>query len=982
MPRRSGSRARALTLASAFVLALCASASHAHADGVADEAELNFRLGAEHYQAGDFRDALVHFLASNRLVPNRNVKFNIARAFERLSQFPDAYRWYQDALDGETDAAVQQSIRDALARIAPNVAILDVSTTPPGATIYVNRRDLGSVAQSPRQVALPAGRYRVIVSLDGYEGAEGLEIDARVGTVTPVALQLTRIVGHVRVEAQHSTTVHLDDESAPVACTAPCTVDLPPGIHVLHFHRPGFRLLPRQLSVVAGETSTVRPSASPLTGSIVVTSDEREAVVEVDGVAMGFTPVVVPNVPVGRRHVRVAMRGFEPTERDVEVREGQQVDLRGLRLVPVQQVTTASRLPESVDDAPSSVSVVTPQELEAFQYPTIYEALRGLPGVTLTFDSSYASVAVRGLGQPNDYGNRLLILGDGAVLNDNIVYQSYVGYDGRVDLGDVDRIEVVRGPGSVLYGTGAVSGVVNLISRARDLPTGGHVAISTFDDAVARARAGATLNLGDDTGVWASIAAARSDGRDVEIDTSAGPAIAHGFDRFRALTLAGRAWRHALTAQWFFTTRDQRVPTGTFETRFDDPRTEYTDTRGLFEVRFEPTLSNRVQLFTRAHLDLTRFSASYAYDGEAPPDVDVNHEIYRGLWVGAEARVVLKPVRQLRLSFGGEGNFHVTASLDGSYADGTSYLHESRPYQVLAGYALVEWSPARALRISAGARFDGFRDLVLGGDSGSTFVASVNPRVAVIVKPTRRDVVKLMGGRAFRAPSLYELLYNDEGLTQVRSDFSGNELSPEDVLSAELEYSHHFGQDWVATVSLHSQLASRVVETARSDPADDTSPIYYRNGGTDQLVLGGDLQVRRDWRGGWSFAAMYGYLDARYTAQPPDAATPSRRLTNAPHHFGSVRGVVPLGDTGMLLAARATLEAPRRISLASDDETDPAIVTDVVLSGRAREYGVTWAVGVYNLFDWRYRAPVGDGYPSPAMSQAGRSFAAHLALTF
>src|SRR5437773_1552373 len=56
----------------------------AHADDVADEADLQFNLGADAYEKGDFRGALEHFLASNRLVPNRNVIFNIARTYEQL----------------------------------------------------------------------------------------------------------------------------------------------------------------------------------------------------------------------------------------------------------------------------------------------------------------------------------------------------------------------------------------------------------------------------------------------------------------------------------------------------------------------------------------------------------------------------------------------------------------------------------------------------------------------------------------------------------------------------------------------------------------------------------------------------------------------------------------------------------------------------------------------------------------------------------
>src|SRR5688572_7791286 len=88
-----------------------------HADNVADEAELHFQRGAESYRQGNYTDALEHFLASNRLSPNRNVQYNIARAFEQLGKFPEAYRYYIAAAKGETDPAIKKSVEDAIARV-------------------------------------------------------------------------------------------------------------------------------------------------------------------------------------------------------------------------------------------------------------------------------------------------------------------------------------------------------------------------------------------------------------------------------------------------------------------------------------------------------------------------------------------------------------------------------------------------------------------------------------------------------------------------------------------------------------------------------------------------------------------------------------------------------------------------------------------------------------------------------------------------
>src|SRR5215510_9443934 len=109
MPRLS-TALRALTV----VLALLFAAPDVRADGVADEAELQFQRGATAYSKGDFTGALEHFLASNRLVSNRNVMFNIARAYEQLARYPDAYRYYVDASRDATDGKLQKDVAAAL----------------------------------------------------------------------------------------------------------------------------------------------------------------------------------------------------------------------------------------------------------------------------------------------------------------------------------------------------------------------------------------------------------------------------------------------------------------------------------------------------------------------------------------------------------------------------------------------------------------------------------------------------------------------------------------------------------------------------------------------------------------------------------------------------------------------------------------------------------------------------------------------------
>jgi outer membrane receptor protein involved in Fe transport len=97
-------------------------------------------------------------------------------------------------------------------------------------------------------------------------------------------------------------------------------------------------------------------------------------------------------------------------------------------------------------------------------------------------------------------------------MNDTLLSASYIGSDLRPDLGTVERIEVVRGPGSLLYGTGAFSGVVNVVPRAKNEPSQAFASAGSYDSTVGRAMAGFHYNFSDKAGVWASVGGARSDG--------------------------------------------------------------------------------------------------------------------------------------------------------------------------------------------------------------------------------------------------------------------------------------------------------------------------------------------------------------------------------------------------------------------------------------------------------------------------------------
>jgi outer membrane receptor protein involved in Fe transport len=951
----------------------------ARGDNLADEADLRFQLAAEAYQKGDYRAALEQFLASNRLVPNKNVVFNIARSYEKLGRFPEAYLYYDQALGEEQDVEVRDKLKSALARIQPNVAILRVDTDPPGATLYVDRKDLGPRGNSPRKLGVVPGRNRVIAELDGHRPAETWVERAELGRETQVRLVLQPILGTVKVASPRDATVKSRDVPNSAPCTVPCALRLPPGRHQLDLELAGHRPVELPVDVPADKTVTVAPRLERLTGDLTVATDEPKALVEVDGKRSGLTPVIA-RLGVGEHRVRVFLPGFRPVERTVRIEYGQQTRL-DLELTAADEVVAASRQSESVEDAPSSVSIISRPELRALAYPTIAEALRGVNGVYLWDDRDYIGIGIRGLGRMGAYGNRVLVLEDGQPTNDDWVGSSYVGYDGLTDLGDVERIEVVRGPGSALYGTGAFSGVINIVSR-RDLPPGVRAGVSTNLDGVARARVRGDARLGQESGVWASAAIARSQGRDFYFPDFASaptannmpPGTAAGVDGFKSGTLRGRWWWRWATLQWYAHSHNKHLPGASFDAMLGDPRTRQQDDRAFLEARAEPKVSRDLTVLSRVHWNVYNFRGVY---GKSEDSGGLEVDTFRGQWVGIEQRLVYEPSDAFRLTVGGEGQYHYLVEQRARDDQSGYFLDQSgpdaKPFGVGAIYLVGDAALGPRARLSAGLR----------ADSYTTFGSSVNPRATLILRPYRTGNTKFILGKAFRAPSVYELYYNDGGYTQLANP----SLRPESIYSTEIEHSHRFSPTVTATAAVYASYVDRMLDFRGQGTLADPSQAI--NSTAPLAIMGAELGIRREWRQGWMVGASYARSYARFLrggqledilAFRPDPA--HREVGNVPQDTASLKGAAPILARTVMLGSRLTLEGRRwdRHERVDDPDpqsrTDAAVLWDLVLSGHDERWNLDWALGAYNLFDWQYYHPIGTEFTQRTMLQTGRTFLA------
>ena len=130
--------------------------------------------------------------------------------------------------------------------------------------------------------------------------------------------------------------------------------------------------------------------------------------------------------------------------------------MEDLAKMRVSAVYGASEFLQKLEDAATSITVVTAEEIQKHGYRTLAEVLRSVRGFYVINDRNYSYVGVRGLSKPGDYNARILFLIDGHRVNDNIFDGAYVGTGFPIDIDLIERIEIIRGPNSSVYGTGSI----------------------------------------------------------------------------------------------------------------------------------------------------------------------------------------------------------------------------------------------------------------------------------------------------------------------------------------------------------------------------------------------------------------------------------------------------------------------------------------------------------------------------------------------
>jgi len=285
----------------------------------------------------------------------------------------------------------------------------------------------------------------------------------------------------------------------------------------------------------------------------------------------------------------------------------------------IPSVYSASKYEQKVSKAPASISIVTADEIQKYGYRTFGEIISSLKGFYNTDDKNYGYIGSRGFGLPSDYNTKMLLLIDGHRYNDN-VYDAYDSlYAFPIDIDNIERLEVVRGPSSSLYGTSAFFGVINIITkRGRDLE-GSNVTASygSNDSYKTRLSYGNRYQNGLEIFLSGSFYDSQGDDRfySKEFDS---PATNNGIyennDETQTKNLLTNISFKDFTLQAAYVYSKKEVPTAPYGTIFNHPAESTTDRSAYVDLKYDHTFDNQLNVISRLSYNYFRYSGDYAFD--------------------------------------------------------------------------------------------------------------------------------------------------------------------------------------------------------------------------------------------------------------------------------------------------------------------------------------------------------------------------------
>ena len=638
-----------------------------------------------------------------------------------------------------------------------------------------------------------------------------------------------------------------------------------------------------------------------------------------------------------------------------------------------QSISIATGSPQKISRAPSVASVITSQDIQAMGATDLDQVLETVPGLHVSLWNAPLNPIYSFRGIHTDYNAQVLMLVNGIPITNVFIGNRGQSWGG-MPLENVARVEVIRGPGSALYGADAYSGVINVITKTADDIRGMEYGARAGSfgsrdawfqyggklgalDAALYLRAGHTdgyqgtmdkdfqttldglFNIGKKSLAPGPLASMR-DALDARID------LAHQDWRLRV------AYQHRLGSIGMLggaLDPDGRAPENRWYVDLNYQKNNWAPNWDVAGVLGHYDVKNEVGSPAYTLFPAGAFGGAYPtgvignpghYERHSHGSLSAlyggfdNHRVRMG--VGFRVEDLYKAKEEKNFNFVVVPNVGPALVPIGSVVDATGNpaLVYMLPHKRDLAYAFIqdEWKLAQDWMLTAGVRRDRYSD----------FGGTTNPRLALVWDATYNLVIKAMHGQAFRAPNFTELYSINNPVT-----IGNSKLRPETNATSELAFV------WQPTGKLQTNLTFfryRMRDIIRFVP--NANPITGSTAQNTGAQVGRGLELEATWD-----ATRTLRLTSSLSLQRSTDQTTDKDAGLAPHKrwFGRADWqFAPLWQFGVV--ANQVADRKRENGDARDPVPD---YTTVDLSLRHEKVAGNWEVRamVRNLFDRNVREP-------------------------
>lgn len=639
------------------------------------------------------------------------------------------------------------------------------------------------------------------------------------------------------------------------------------------------------------------------------------------------------------------------------------LDLSWEELTQVK-VIIATGTEQAIDKAPSTVTVITSDDIKKTGATNLTDILESVPGIHINTNSfgNRPLVHMRGTGS---FQTLLMVNGNDTR---DLMWAFGIFWKG-IPVSAIERIEVIRGPGSALYGADASAGVINVITKTAGTIEGTEVGLraGSFDTQTAFMQSGGNWN-GFELGMTAEFST--TDGHDpfIEADRSntAGDAQYGWKNQDIRFSIANDHWRFLANYM-----KHDDLETGMTGGGYFDPLTSADDERFELDLIYSnEDFFEDWAVDAKLHYQDLDYSSADGFQ-ESPPDATypngrLNHMSSAERQISFEASGLYSGFNQHNIRIGAGYNWQDlyrveqqvnfgTGPVGTSLSAGSPVLDISdTPYafapektrRIQHLFLQDMWAFADNWELTAGVRYDHYSD----------FSSTINPRIALTWESTENLTTKLMYGQGFRAPSFQELY----SITTI--SFPNSDLDPEESETFELAFSYAATKD--------IQLAMNIFNYEITDFISRDENMQYQNTGRHKTL---GLEIEADWK-----ATQNLIISGNYTYRDPEKN--DFRLVTEAEQEAYLRSDWHF-QAGWNWNIQASWIADRhRAEGDSRSDVDDYIITDTTLRYSALKQW-EFAASVRNLFDEDAREHTGRSIPND-LPLPERNFYAELIYKF